>query len=209
MNILGYLYRLLGKARVYDFFQKMVTPEKGYQCFIKEHLAPFKGCRVVDFGCGSAVILHDLIPYEVDYIGVDYNMNYIIHAREQFRDYPQANFLYTSVDGAFHLEKAGFDLALSVGVLHHLTDKEAEVLVYRAWQALKPGGVLVTMDGAYVESQHPVGRFLLKLDRGKYVRTPQNYDKIIGQYFRRTEARVIHNRLRIPYTHYITRCYKD
>jgi 2-polyprenyl-3-methyl-5-hydroxy-6-metoxy-1,4-benzoquinol methylase len=209
MKFFQYFYEMLAHAKIYESLQELVIPRSGFQSFVDQYVRPFSGCRIVDFGCGPAVILHTLGQETVEYVGVDYNPDYISRAQEQFQKNPQARFICASVDGEFDLEEGRFDIALSVGVLHHLNDAEVGQLLHRAWQALKPGGVLVTVDGSFVRGQNPLAYALLKMDRGRYVRSPEAYEKLLKTYFPRIEAEVTHNRLRIPYTHYLTRCYKE
>jgi len=207
--MIQWMYRLLGKSKVYESFQAFVSRSDGFGIFIQEFVRPSKGDRIVDFGCGPAVILRSLLKYDVDYCGVDFNPDYISAAQREFQGQHRVRWICGSVDAPLPLEEAGFDIALSAGVLHHLNDQEAEALIFCAWRSLKPGGLFVTHDGAFVRGQHPVATLLLKLDRGKHVRTPEQYDKMLGRHFPRVEGKVEHGRLRIPYTHYMARCYKE
>ena len=96
-----------------------------------------------------------------------------------------------------------FDVVLALGVLHHLTDSEAESLALLASSALKPGGRLLTFDGCYIPEQNPIARFLLSIDRGRFVREPRGYTSILEKAFAEVNYQVIH-RKPIPYTHFIT-----
>ena len=72
--------------------------------------------------------------------------------------------------------------------------------------ALSAKGRLVTYDGCYVPDQSRIARWLLRNDRGQYVRTRDAYEKLAGSAFARVEPHLRHDMLRIPYTHLILRC---
>lgn len=72
-----------------------------------------------------------------------------------------------------------------------------------ASKALRLGGRVITIDGAFVTGQNPVARLLLNLDRGQHVRTPDEYIAIARRTFVDAKARVVDDLLSIPYTHCI------
>ena len=76
-----------------------------------------------------------------------------------------------------------------------------------AKSALKPSGVLVTLDGAFVNGQPMLARVLARLDRGLYVRAPEEYARLARAVFPNVEMQVSTDLLRIPYTHVILRCH--
>jgi SAM-dependent methyltransferase len=57
----------------------------------------------------------------------------------------------------------------ALGIAHHLEDAEAQRLFQIAYDALKPGGKLITFDGVWTDGQSPAARWLLARDRGLYV----------------------------------------
>jgi hypothetical protein len=50
-------------------------------------------------------------------------------------------------------------------------------------------------------------RWLLAKDRGKFVRTREEYLRLALARFSKVESHVRHDLLRIPYTHLIMRCF--
>jgi hypothetical protein len=65
--------------------------------------------------------------------------------------------------------------------------------------------VLITFDGAYEDRQNFVAKLLAKNDRGKFVRTKEQYLKFIEMAFKVQQADLRHDLLRVPYTHLLTR----
>lgn len=70
-----------------------------------------------------------------------------------------------------------------MGVLHHLSDDDAKVILSSVRSQLKPSGRLITLDPCFTEPQNPIARFLIKHDRGCNVRTPEQYSKLVGDFF--------------------------
>jgi cyclopropane fatty-acyl-phospholipid synthase-like methyltransferase len=137
------------------------------------------------------------------YVGFDINSKYIAMARKRF---PRAQFLCERV-GRFSLAgQSSFDTVLAIGIVHHLDDQEATQLFQIAYDALKPGGKLVTFDGVFTDEQSAVARWLLARDRGEYVRGRPEYLRIASQVFSNIRLTVRHDLLRIPYTHLIMEC---
>ena len=102
-----------------------------------------------------------------------------------------------------------FDVALALGVVHHLDDAEARQLFQTAHDALRPGGKLVTLDGVFAPHQSAVARYLVRRDRGKFVRSEEGYVQIASQVFSAVKATLRHDLLRIPYTHIIMECVRS
>ncbi len=99
-----------------------------------------------------------------------------------------------------------FDLVLAMGLVHHLNNQEATKLFSFARKKLKDRGRLITFDGCYVENQSSIARFLLKHDRGQYVRTQEGYEELARDHFLQIETTIFSNLIRIPYTLIVMEC---
>lgn len=196
---------ILAHAGVYSFFARLVGTARGRQLYTRRHIRPCAGNRILDIGCGPADILESLPA--VEYHGFDLSADYIKAARKRF-----------GTRGSFHVEAVGldltrkysrFDLVLATGVLHHLSDAEALDLFRVAKAALVPGGRLVTLDGCFVPGQPALARYLLKRDRGQFVRAKEAYVALARTVFARVDAVVLNDLLRIPYTHLAMECSKE
>jgi SAM-dependent methyltransferase len=188
--------RILSYPQLYRTFQRMVGSD--HDRLTDQILKIGPGQRVLDIGCGPADILSRL-PADIDYYGFDSEQRYIEGARLRYGN--RGSFFVRAVTPEAIGDLGTFDVVMSVGVLHHLNDSDANTVFASAAKVLRPGGRLVTLDGAYVKGQNPIARLLLKMDRGRHVRTPEAYLAIARRYFPDSTASVLHDLLGIPYTH--------
>lgn len=199
------VFSLLSSARVYDGVQRLVGLERLCGELVRTYVRPAASDRprVLDLGCGTGVVVEHLGP--CDYVGVDLSAAYVEEAKRRFGD--RARFVCADVRELDLLPDEGrFDVALMVGLLHHLADDVA-CGVFRAVAArLTDGGRLVTIDPTFAAGAHPIGRFVASRDRGRHVRSPGGYVRLAEEGFSRVAVHVRHDLLRIPYTHAVLEC---
>ena len=202
MNIVDRLSSVLSIPAGYRLFRGLVGGDLMAR-YVAEYVKPRRNDKIIDIGCGPGDMLSHL-P-DVDYLGLDISPEYIESARQRFG--ARGRFLCGDVGVAtIEGERGQFDLVLATGVLHHLDDTRASTLFGLARMALKPGGRLITYDGCYVSDQSKLARWILSKDRGKFVRTPDEYVRLAAAQFPAIETHVRHDLLRIPYTHLIMYC---
>jgi len=181
----------------------MMGASKGRENFVKEFIRPRYGDRVIDLGCGTAEII-DFLP-SVRYYGFDISPDYIRYAQTKFGERAHFEPMIITEHDAPSLPK--FDIALVMGVLHHLDDEAVIALLRAAFAVLKIGGRLLTIDPCYVTDQNVLARLLINLDRGKNVRYPTEYSLKAQAIFPKVLA-VVRHQAWIPYTHCIMECTK-
>ena len=191
--------RLLAFPGVYRKFRQAVAGNAATR-LVGDFLKIDSRHRVLDIGCGTADIL-DQLPQGIDYHGYDIEPAYIASALKRYGH--RGSFVIRSVSPEAVEGLGTFDVVIALGVLHHLSDPLASTLFATAAKVLRPGGRLVTLDGAYVKGQHPVARLLLALDRGRHVRTPEAYLALARRHFRDAKATILQDLIAIPYTHCI------
>jgi SAM-dependent methyltransferase len=195
------LQRVLHHSGVYDASRRLIGAEREMRRVVDDLIKPTPGMRVLDLGCGNG----RLVPFlpEVDYVGVDNNESYIESALREYAG-PNARFLCGDL-GEFPRDAIGpFDVAVSIGVLHHLDDETARHAISSAVDRLAPGGRLITMDPCFEPSQRQIARVLMALDRGKFVRHPADYRRLIEPYVAETTDHVWPDVYAFPYTHFVT-----
>ena len=198
LNIQGILFI----PSIYRLFTNIIAPEKFYSTITNEFIKPKKGDRVLDIGCGICTIL-DFLPF-VEYSGVDISQRYIKAAIKKYGN--RGTFICGNISDELFKGFSDYDIVLAIGVVHHLNNCQANQLFEVAKKALKPGGRLITLDGCYVTGQSPFVRYLLSKDRGKYVRTADEYLAIASKTFASIKEHHRNNLLLIPYNHIILEC---
>ena len=91
------------------------------------------------------------------------------------------------------------------GLLHHLDDASILQLLKLAMASLKPGGKILCMDGVLHPNQSAFARYLVKEDRGKFVRHPEAYEKLAAEVFGKAnvETDLREDLFYIPYSLFI------
>jgi 2-polyprenyl-3-methyl-5-hydroxy-6-metoxy-1,4-benzoquinol methylase len=195
------IFRIFETAAVYERVQRLIGGEAGRRRFEREFVRPAPGARILDIGCGTGAVVEHL-PAGVDYVGYDFNPRYIEEARRRFAG--RGRFYCGRVEEAPQ-EAEGYDLVLAMAILHHLEDAQADGLVESARAQLRPGGCLVTLDPVRHPGQSALTRLLLALDRGRRVRTPEEYRGLAAARFASVDSTLLTDLNRIPYSHFVMR----
>ncbi len=179
----------------------LLASPRSADVLINEYIKPQSGQSFLDVGCGPAGIL-DLLP-EISYVGLDLNENYINYATNKYG--AKGTFICAGVDQLNDYGLKTFDRIIILGVMHHLDDSQLRKLMTSLKNRLNHGGVLITFDVAFEDRQNLVAKLLAKNDRGKFVRTKEQYLEFINSAFKVEHADLRHDLLRVPYTHLLTR----
>ncbi|WP_088240520.1 class I SAM-dependent methyltransferase [Calothrix rhizosoleniae] len=103
-------------------------------------LAPQPGEQILDIGCGTGQLTAEIANTGAVAVGIDTDAGMITQARI---NYPQIQFSVT--DGKEFRTDTPFDAVFSNAVLHWIP--QADVVIKRIYQALKPGGRFIAEFG--------------------------------------------------------------
>ena len=187
---------ILSQPLVYEAVQYLVGARRANAALVRDIIRPAPGDRVLDIGCGPAEILRALPA--VDYVGVDQSEAYIRRAEKTFAG--KGRFYCDSLENLAALDLGRFDIALSIGVLHHVDDAQAEKMFRLAAGLLQPGGRLYTADPCFHSRQNFLTRFIIRNDRGRNVREPDAYCRLAATGFRLVENRLMEGLFPFPHS---------
>lgn len=196
---------ILSLPRIYSLSMELLGSAKASRLFVESHIRPYRGIRILDFGCGPANILN-FLPKEIEYVGIDISRTYIDSAIKNFGS--RGSFHCLPVESIDENRFSGFDVVIGLGVLHHLDNQQGKQFFRLACNALKHTGRCVTIDPCRVSGQHLLAALLIKMDRGRYIRNYTEYLRLPENCFSNIQWEISHNRLRIPYTHIVLKCQK-
>lgn len=187
---------------VYDAVQDLMGATRTRREVVSRFIRPSPDARILDLGCGTADILRYL-PEGVEYWGFDISKEYIDAATRRFGARGKFHCAAPSADELSRLPK--MDAVLAMGVLHHFDAREAEDLLLLARSALAVTGRVITIDPVFHPGQNPLARLLISMDRGRNVRTADEYRRLAAGVFRRVTGQ-LREQAWIPYTHWIMEC---
>ena len=204
------LKSLLTISSVYDFFQNtLLGGDKSRKWLAANIWKPKSGEAIVDIGCGSGIVL-EYLPPDIEYLGIDVSENYIRSARRKFSG-RGTFFLGTARDLVNHDNShlGSADLVLCNGLLHHLSDGAALEVLELSKRIMKSDGRLVCLEGTFLARQTRLSRWIVSADRGRHVRSEQEWKNLIGRAFESYSTRILTGLLRIPYTHIVIECWNE
>lgn len=198
-NVSG-IYSILNHPAIFNAFHRLLVRRDARRVLVEEYVKPTRGDRLLDIGCGPA----SMLPYleGVNYTGLDLEQNFIELARGEYGN--RATFVHARVQDLAEKLNSQFDLAIAVGVLHHLDDEEAKELFRATSTLLKPGGRLIVSDPVFRSRQNPLARLVMAFDRGKSIRTKEGYGALAVAGLEPLRREVRSDFMRIPYDHCIS-----
>ena len=117
-------------------------------------------------------------------------------------------FIAPKIIGAAPIKKLPkFDFVIFFGILHHLSNKEADKMLTLCKRTMKKNSKLLTEDPILLEKQNIIAKFLIEKDRGINVRQKKEYINLLKKHFKKIKNKVTHQFF-IPYTWFTTICSK-
>jgi 2-polyprenyl-3-methyl-5-hydroxy-6-metoxy-1,4-benzoquinol methylase len=189
-------WRGLSRSWIYRAFTRIAGRYGFRHIYVSDWIKARDGDRILDIGCGPG----DILAYlpRVSYVGFDINPENIRAAEARFGD--RGRFFASEASRETIRRLGEFDIVTATGLLHHLDDAQCIELLEITRAALRATGRWITMDGVLTEKQSRIARYLVAHDRGRHVRTTEEYLRLARAVFPNATASVLDGLLRIPYT---------
>jgi ubiquinone/menaquinone biosynthesis C-methylase UbiE len=193
------IFAILKFPFVYSFFENLTGARKGRKFIAEQILMLSHDESVLDLGCGPGDML-EFLPDGILYTGIDFNEKYISKARRRYKQ--KGNFILGDLRTITQFSHK-YDCIIIMGFMHHIDDKYVTNLLKSIKSVMKDSGRMIVIENTYIPHQNPIARFLIDNDRGKNVRSPEEYFNIFNSEFSNIKITIKENMLRIPYTHVI------
>lgn len=172
---------IFGVPIVYDAFQDFIGANELKRRFLATYIPSGKRLRLLEVGCGPGRNL-DYLPDTIDYTGCDLSAKYIEHAKKRYAH--RAQFYCLSVADLGNLDLDNFDIVMSIGTLHHLSDELVRKLSQETLAILKDDGFFLALEPCWTAHQSWIDRTIMSYDRGEDIRTIEGYTDLLRQTFR-------------------------
>jgi len=194
------IYSLFSNTFFYSLIQRIMSATSFREKIIKKYVTNHN-IKVLDVGCGPAEILGAL-P-KISYYGFDINPLYIKSAKKKYGNRGKFFCKKFTINDTKRLPK--FDCVFLLGILHHLNDKEINMLMINIKKVLKRRGSIITLDNIFIKNQNLIAKFLIAMDKGDNIRSKNGYLSLLKKHFKKINSKVYHQKF-IPYTWFTTNC---
>lgn len=179
MNIIRKtIYALSQNPRIFIFLRKILENNfKGERKVLADYFVCGPAEKVLDIGCGTGEFSGFFNPD--NYIGVDIEKKYIEYAQKNYK----GKFLVVDAN-RLPFNDGLFQKVVIIGVIHHLDDKTSGRVLDEARRVLAPNGTLLLMEDVSRPNNSFLTNLLHRLDNGKFIRTKESYEKVLGERFR-------------------------
>jgi cyclopropane fatty-acyl-phospholipid synthase-like methyltransferase len=164
-------------------------------------VSPRPGELLADLGCGTGDLAQMLVD-GVTYVGIDHNPAYISSTALDIEPGGRY-FVNGDLADLADLALPPVDVAVAIGVLHHLPDDLVVTMLEATRAKLAPGGRIVTIDPVFHPDQRSSARIMMAMDRGRFVRQQPHYEYLFRSVFPSGEGRTRSDINPFPYTHLI------
>ena len=181
---------------IYEAVQHLAGARRWLRRFARDTIDAHPGDCLLDIGCGPGALLNYL-P-NITYIGLDRNEAYIAQAKRVYGG--RGNFVCDDVANFDAHRFPLADVAVAIGLLHHLDDDLSRELLSAVATTLKPGGRLITADPCFHPGQSPIIRFVVAHDRGQNVRNFAQYGELVRSVFPKTKMSLDSSHFPFPHS---------
>lgn len=164
------LGRLLEHPAVFELQQRLFNNYSAVAAEFADVLAP-RPLRVLDIGCSTGACARRIIDMaRHDYVGVDIDPGYIAIAQRQA---PLGKFIAADARRLDFPDRS-FDLAMFIGVMHHMDSQLIRECLPEVRRVLGPEGRLIVAEPVFTPGRW-LSTLFLSIDRGRFIRDEPGY----------------------------------
>jgi len=177
-KVLLHLLKSLENPAVFLAYRKTITWNyKKVKSILRREKYAWGGERCLDLPCGPGDMSQFLDGKY--YVGLDLSKRYVEYAKRRF---PSEFIVGDARELPF--QEGTFDRVISIGSLHHVADEGIIKTGEEIARVLRQEGVFILVDIVMPSSKLAfLERIIIWLDRGKYVRSPEQYDRLFFRKF--------------------------
>ena len=168
MTIYSYFYRPI------QLLIKFVLGKRNFDDQLVNFLNKQKYEEIHEIGCSDGALAINLNLSKTKYYGYDIDRANILKAKKNFSNNKNVKFFYKSIDDIF-VKNNKRKIFILKGVFHHLNDRQISNFI----KNVNSKDQIIGFDGFYHEKQNLISILLKKMDKGKFIRTYEGYEKIL------------------------------
>ena len=189
--------KILNIPLIYHLSQKIFLADNFRKKILKKFITN-KNFDILDIGCGPGNMIKNLSYNK--YYGFDTDKRYINYAKETYQD---CNFFCEKFSLSSVKKISKVDVVILFGILHHISDKETLKLINNIHFCLKRRSKIIIIDPVFKKNQNKLAEFLIKNDRGNFVRTTDGYVKLLKKSKLNLNYKIYDQKI-VPYTYIVT-----
>ena len=165
------IHKILENPGVHNAVQKMLSIGRRRTLrYTEECIRKYCSGKVLDIGCGTGRYAH---LFKDNYMGIDINSKYLKADK------------YACADAArLPFKDEVFDSIFSVGFFHHVDKYASRNVFNEIIRVTKPEAAVLFIDAFYPDNPFDIlGRWLMKIDRGRFPRKKDEFKKELDDYF--------------------------
>lgn len=193
---------ILNHYLLYIFYQKIIGADNYLKSYIKNYIRPQKGDKILELACGAGNIYSMFPLKDVYYTGIDYSQNYISFARKK---YPEQTFVCADITEDFKAFDK-YDIIYAEAIISAIPNEKVQKMFEAIKKCSNSKTRIILSDMNYRKSAPFLERFLMENERNEYVRTKDDYVRLISSYFKIEKISVVEKPYIIPYQKIIFEC---
>jgi len=172
------LHNALENPLVFDLQQRVCNNYEAVRNEFGGTLNHLNGEFVLDVGCSTGACARSIVDIsKCNYVGVDIEEHYIKIAKKRS---PAASF-YAMDARKMSFPEDSFDLAMFIGVMHHMDDDLVKSCLKEVSRVLRKNGRVIIAEPVFTPGRH-FSNLLLSMDRGRNIRDETGYSALFGRF---------------------------